>query len=168
MFTYCGNNPVNNVDFCGTFYESALMDGGKVFLSKSKGSGNPRKDPRKGSGKRQPTRDRERNVGHPNGEEHSRVPKGPRRMQIVDEKGDLFIFTNGDGEENGMVTSLSEPLIYVTTDESVGLLGHDASEDIAIIAGVATGAYVLYRLARGAISLIPGLWWTIPMNAAIP
>ena len=38
----------------------------------------PRKSPRKGSENRQPTGARERNVGHPNGEEHSRVPKGNR------------------------------------------------------------------------------------------
>ena len=36
----------------------------------------PRKDPRKGSDSRQPTGDRERNKAHPDGEEHSRVPKG--------------------------------------------------------------------------------------------
>ena len=35
-----------------------------------------RKDPKKGSDKRRPTGERERNVGHKNGEEHSRVPKG--------------------------------------------------------------------------------------------
>lgn len=41
---------------------------------------NPNK--RKGSENRQPTGDRERNVGHPNGEEHSRVPKGNRGVRI--------------------------------------------------------------------------------------
>lgn len=33
---------------------------------------------RKGAEDRKKTGDRERNVGHPDGEEHSRVPKGPR------------------------------------------------------------------------------------------
>ena len=36
----------------------------------------PRKDPRKGSDARRKTGSRERNVAHPNGEEHSRVAKG--------------------------------------------------------------------------------------------
>ena len=36
----------------------------------------PRKDSKKGSKDRQPTGARERNVGHKNGEEHSRTPKG--------------------------------------------------------------------------------------------
>ena len=43
----------------------------------------PQKDKRKGSDSRKPTNSRERNVKHPNGEEHSRRPKGTggiRRM----------------------------------------------------------------------------------------
>ena len=39
----------------------------------------PRKDPRKGAETRKKTGLRERNVAHPNGEEHSRVPKGNKR-----------------------------------------------------------------------------------------
>lgn len=35
-----------------------------------------RKNSKKGSANRQKSGDRERNVAHPNGEEHSRVPKG--------------------------------------------------------------------------------------------
>lgn len=42
----------------------------------------PRKPPRHGSEKRRPSGDRERNVGHPNGEEHSRVPKGNKGPRI--------------------------------------------------------------------------------------
>lgn len=38
----------------------------------------PRKDSRKGSENRQKSGLRERNIGHKNGEEHSRVPKGNR------------------------------------------------------------------------------------------
>ncbi len=38
---------------------------------------NPNK--RKGADERQKSGEREKNVGHPDGEEHSRVPKGPRR-----------------------------------------------------------------------------------------
>ena len=48
-------------------------DTSRIVLRSKKG---PRKDPRKGSDKRRPSGSRERNVGHPNGEEHSRVPKG--------------------------------------------------------------------------------------------
>lgn len=47
-----------------------------------------RKDHRKGSQERQPSGQRERNVGHPDGEEHSRVPKGgprPRKFSIEPE-----------------------------------------------------------------------------------
>lgn len=44
--------------------------------SKKGGDWKPRKDSRKGSENRQPTGARECNKAHPNGEEHSRVPKG--------------------------------------------------------------------------------------------
>lgn len=50
---------------------------------RSKPNFTPRKDKRHGSEKRQKTGDRERNVGHPNGEEHSRVPKGNRVRAMV-------------------------------------------------------------------------------------
>lgn len=46
------------------------------FIEKTKPNFTPRKDKRKGSENRQKTGDRERNVAYPNGEEHSRVPKG--------------------------------------------------------------------------------------------
>lgn len=45
-----------------------------VVASRTHRPGNNNK--RKGSENRQPSGDRERNVGHPGGEEHSRVPKG--------------------------------------------------------------------------------------------
>lgn len=45
-------------------------------IAKDKPNFTPRKDKRHGSEKRQPSGERERNVAHPNGEEHSRVPKG--------------------------------------------------------------------------------------------
>lgn len=48
-----------------------------LLSSKSKGF-SPRKDKRYGSDNRQPQGSRERNVGHPNGEEHSRNAKGNR------------------------------------------------------------------------------------------
>lgn len=50
---------------------------GKAYSAGSKKGGDwkPRKDSRKGSENRQPTGARECNKAHPNGEEHSRVPK---------------------------------------------------------------------------------------------
>ena len=47
-----------------------------VSGSKKKPNMSPRKDKRHGSEDRQKTGARERNVKHPNGEEHSRVAKG--------------------------------------------------------------------------------------------
>ncbi|WP_336864602.1 DNRLRE domain-containing protein [Peribacillus frigoritolerans] len=53
-------------------FSGRLRAGYKFFSSSFK----PRKDKRKGANSRQKSGSRERNVGHKNGEEHSRVPKG--------------------------------------------------------------------------------------------
>lgn len=65
LYAYCGGNSINYVD----------PSGHKAKKSLKKVTG-PRKDKRKGADKRKPSGERERNVGHINGEEHSRVPKG--------------------------------------------------------------------------------------------
>ena len=65
LYAYCGGNPINYVD----------PSGHKAKKSLKKVTG-PRKDKRHGADKRKPSGSRERNVGHVNGEEHSRVPKG--------------------------------------------------------------------------------------------
>lgn len=57
------------------------------MLSKVKPNMRPNPNKRKGSENRQPSGARERNVGHPNGEEHSRVPKGNRGMRMDALKG---------------------------------------------------------------------------------
>ena len=67
FFTYCFSNPVNYICYDGT--------------KPRKPNFIPRKPQRKGAEKRQPTGSRERNVGHPNGEEHSRVPKGNKGVR---------------------------------------------------------------------------------------
>ena len=66
------------------FYNSST-NGNKVdaILLSNKANGfTPRKDKRRGSDDRKPQGSRERNVGHPNGEEHSRTPKGNRGLKI--------------------------------------------------------------------------------------
>ncbi len=68
----------------------------------------PRKDPRKGSDQRQKSGARERNLGHKNGEEHSRVPKGNgmpiRRMVAI-----------------GSVAVLSVAIIVLAADDVTGV-----------------------------------------------
>ena len=96
MFAYCDNNPVNFTDPTGTCYTNARgdtihyncgyvdprqRDNVLMSVSTKRSTFIPRKDKRKGSDKRQPSGERERNVGHPNGEEHSRVPKGNRGVR---------------------------------------------------------------------------------------
>ena len=53
-----------------------------ILLSNESNGFSPRKDKRNGSNKRQPQDSRERNVGHPNGEEHSRNAKGNRGPKV--------------------------------------------------------------------------------------
>lgn len=72
----------------------------------------PRKDKRKGSENRQKTGDRERNVAHPNGEEHSRVPKGNNGINRITSIGVLVITTVG--------------IIILTGDDAFGIVADDA------------------------------------------
>ncbi|MDD7718567.1 MAG: DNRLRE domain-containing protein [Eubacteriaceae bacterium] len=64
LYAYCANNPINYTDPSGH------------RKGKNKGRTSNNENKRKGYEKRQKTGDRERNVGHPNGEEHSRKAKG--------------------------------------------------------------------------------------------
>ncbi|MCE4070930.1 MULTISPECIES: RHS repeat-associated core domain-containing protein [Pseudomonas] len=68
LYHYTENNPIN-------FYD---IDG--LARDKYQKPENPNK--RKGADERQKSGERERNVGHPEGEEHSRRPKGGIRMRM--------------------------------------------------------------------------------------
>ncbi len=98
MFAYCGNNPVNFYDssgYCRVRFDGVIIedcysplcnthisntdeaDVYSVLRTKSKQNKKIyQKDKRHGSERRQPSGQRQRNIGHRNGEEHSRVPKG--------------------------------------------------------------------------------------------
>jgi len=64
LYGYCAHNPITFDDPDGT--------------SRKKPNSGPRKPKRHGADKRRPTGQRERNVGHPDEAEHSRVAKEPR------------------------------------------------------------------------------------------
>ena len=67
-YSYCFDNPIYYIDDMGLWPQR------RNFI--------PRKPKRKGADKRQPTGERERNVGHPNAEEHSRRAKGGNRRKM--------------------------------------------------------------------------------------
>ena len=77
---YCNNCKSNGPNSGNKYY----VESNKYYVESSKNNKNTkgdsnwttRKDSKKGSENRQKSGDRERNVAHPNGEEHSRVPKG--------------------------------------------------------------------------------------------
>ena len=99
MNAYCKNNPVNRFDPFGDMSSkdiqndlafnrnstysivdailAAKKEAGYDVVLRTKGN-TQRKDKRKGSENRQPSGLRERNVGHQNGEEHSRNAKGTK------------------------------------------------------------------------------------------
>jgi hypothetical protein len=62
LYAYVENDPINYTDSTGE--------------AKGKYQKPTNQNQRKGADQRQKTGDRERNVGHPEGEEHSRRPKG--------------------------------------------------------------------------------------------
>ncbi|MBQ2614705.1 MAG: hypothetical protein IJB80_05205 [Clostridia bacterium] len=71
-----------------------------ILLSSRSNAFTRRKDKRHGNENRQPQGSRERNVGHPNGEEHSRTPKGNRgprirRSEIMKNVGKGLVVTDG-------------------------------------------------------------------------
>lgn len=71
-----------------------------ILLSSKSGGFTPRKDKRHGNERRQPQGSRERNIGHPNGEEHSRTPKGNRgprikRSEVIKNVGKGLVVTGG-------------------------------------------------------------------------
>jgi len=117
MFAYCGNNPVSYIDSTGyravrldnheslsevlsntnpeyiSYVTGVSLEHDNIYVVEATGKPNmtPRKDPRKGNVDRQKSNSRERNVAHPNGEEHSRVPKGNRGIKKVVAVGGLIL-----------------------------------------------------------------------------
>ena len=84
---FCNSCKSNGSNSGNKYYVESnkyYVESNKYYVESSKNNKNtkgdsnwtPRKDPKKGSENRQKSGDRERNVAHPNGEEHSRVPKG--------------------------------------------------------------------------------------------
>ena len=77
---FCNSCKSNGPNSGNKYY----VESNKYYVESSKNNKNTkgdsnwttRKDSKKGSENRQKSGDRERNVAHPNGEEHSRVPKG--------------------------------------------------------------------------------------------
>ena len=77
---FCNSCKSNGPNSGNKYY----VESNKYYVESSKNNKNtkgdsnwtPRKDSKKGSENRQKSGNRERNVAHPNGEEHSRVPKG--------------------------------------------------------------------------------------------
>lgn len=93
-YAYCANNPNSYVDYNGfditwtTVFDiiSACIIIDSLFpefrlnyiSERTKNKFVPRKDSRKKAGQHKKSGFRERNVKHPNGEEHSKTPKGSR------------------------------------------------------------------------------------------
>lgn len=70
----CGNNPLKYVDPTG--HKAQKPQKQQEAPKKGKYEKQPNPNQRRGAENRQPSGERQRNVGHNNGEEHSRTPKG--------------------------------------------------------------------------------------------
>ena len=148
-YSYCFDDPVDYIDDCG-------------WWPKRNDKFKPRKPPRKGSEKRRPSGSRERNVGHPQGEEHSRVPKGGKNthMELVPEDFMRHIYASLNSsvqlicdntsqaiKDSGMIDDNDEQE-YI--NESKDPYSSDVAEDVA--KGVLIGTAILIF---GAILLAP-------------
>ena len=160
MFAYCLDDPVNLVDDSGDlpkgfpeltknaelqiirndFNQSlnSITSGTPQSVQPStnismatKNNFVPRKDKRKGSENRQPTGSRERNVAHPNGEEHSRVAKGNRgvKLEVNTESTDSFAIDPTVVMGVGMVTAGAIALIWLVGNDATGV---GAIDDVCI------------------------------------
>ena len=140
LFAYCNNNPVSMVDDGGSrpIYSGSLASetdeeraasfatmmptsSQSYAIAKTKPGFTPRKDKRKGSDERQPTGARERNVAHPNGEEHSRVPKGNgiKRSSVIAPK--IWAGTK--------IIGVGFAMLFIGADDATGL---GVADDIAL------------------------------------
>ena len=136
LFSYCANTPTSYYDETG--YCRIRFDGVKLndchslgcpyaenitipdikaeiksyefSLATKRPNFQPRKDKKKGSESRQPTGDRERNVAHPNGEEHSRVPKGNGVRKNVNESAEKI----GENLVTAAAAAASLYAVYLT------------------------------------------------------
>ena len=134
MFAYCGNNPVMFVDYNGfdftwaTLFDiiavsiiiDSLTQGFRSVptIQRTKNKYVPRIDKKKDAYKHQKSGARERNVAHPNGEEHSRVPKGNGTHRIS--------FNNDFIPMLGVFTLILVVIILVLDDSTVIGVADDA------------------------------------------
>ena len=122
--------------FCNDCKSYAPNSGSNYYLASSKSNKNtkggsnwtPRKDSKKGSENRQQSGARERNVAHPNGEEHSRVPKG-NGIKRIDETPLEYYINN-----LGVCMASAVAIIYLVGNDVTGV---GVADDIALIPTVA-------------------------------
>ena len=103
----------------------------------------------KGHGQRQPTGDRERNVKHPNGEEHSRIPKGngrPIRRCLGDDPSiDIFLGNYPADFSYPSTSTFSSAKLHF--DRNTFIQTSDVFPDL----GMAVGMFI-FVVAAGAVS----------------
>ena len=154
MFAYCNNNPVCRYDEYGflstqigyaCFGESTAV----VYFSRVGKVEKSRTNKPKGHGQRQPTGDRERNVKHPNGEEHSRIPKGngrPIRRCLGDDPSiDIFLGNNPADFSYPSTSTFSSAKLHF--DRNTFIQTSDVFPDL----GMAVGMFI-FVVAAGAVS----------------
>lgn len=96
----------------------------------TKGGSNwmPRKDSKKGSENRQKSGDRERNVAHPNGEVHSRIPKGNGVKRLTE-----IPFEERIGNL-GICLACAVAVIYLVGND---VTGAGVADDVALVPTIA-------------------------------
>ncbi|MCH5298026.1 MAG: RHS repeat-associated core domain-containing protein, partial [Ruminococcus sp.] len=118
--------------FCNNCKSYGPNSGNNYYAAASKNNKNtkgdsnwtPRKDSKKGVENRQQSGDRERNVAHPNGEEHSRVPKGNGIKRLTETTFDERM------SNFGICMACAVAVIYLVGNDFTGV---GVADDVALI-----------------------------------
>lgn len=122
--------------FCNSCKSNGSNSGNKYYVESSKNNKNTkgdsnwttRKDSKKGSENRQKSGDRERNVAHPNGEEHSRGPKGNGVKHLTETP-----FEDRMGNF-GICLACAVAVIYLVGND---VTGAGVADDVALVPTIA-------------------------------
>ena len=173
LYTYCSNNPVNNIDFSGKGILSNLWNAIKRLF---------KKEPAKSTNNK-PKVSESANI-----KSKAKVKTNPNKLPTIGKPNTTVQKPNGDYRSYGSDGKATTDTDYSHPEHHPELPNphaHDWSWDgdkptrgpaydpnidkIVVNTAITLGVtYIAYRGLRMLPSLLPPFWWTIPINAATP
>ena len=144
LFAYCNNDPVNNLDFDGYAQKVSLGNGWYYRIDQANSNTKTQRHIHVWNGKKEYSQNDD---GSPHHGSSGRPPKSIRKQ--LKEKG----VWDWDAKEKNYKKMHSDSGSFAIIGESLAAAGT---------------IYIVYKILRMLPSLVPALWWTIPINAATP